>query len=57
VPTEKGNLAEPEARVDRIKIVLEAARRAQGDPDDELTLLLERGDPQKIAAALVRDAD
>jgi hypothetical protein len=56
---QRGRLAEPEAREDRIEVVLEAARTGARDPDVELLKLVEAfsSEPAQIAAALLRDAD
>lgn len=56
---QRGRLAEPEAREDRIEVVLEAARTGDRDPDVELLKLVAAfsNEPAQIAAALLRDAD
>jgi len=56
---QRGRLAEPEAREDRIEVVLEAARTGVRDPDVELLKLVAAlsSEPTLIAAALLRDAD
>lgn len=52
-------LAEPNARGDRISVVLGAAARSERDPDHELLELLEQllDNPDAVAGRLVSDED
>jgi hypothetical protein len=56
---QRGRLAEPEAREERVDVVLEAARTGERDPDVELLKLVAAcaSEPALIAAALLRDAN